>query len=207
MEKRIYKAGTTIGLSVTLKDGRSTRVSFSPLSEGGSVFYTDDPELQWALEHHYRYGKLFRLEGATSEAPAVRGKKAKKASKMGTGNRTSDLKRPVSAAEPGTATALRGSETENSSFHSEHDTDHSEHHADYAAPEDEIEEPDTDYVAPEDEIENPEETMMEITVTDMDDAKDYLSEHHGIVRTKLKSEAAVKAAAAEVGIIFKIKGE
>ena len=44
-----------------------------------------------------------------------------------------------------------------------------------------------------------------MTVSDMDDAKDYLSEHFGIVRTKLKREEQIREAAGAHGIVFKYR--
>lgn len=57
-----YVAKTDIAISVYLKSGKSTHVPFSAKTGGGSVLYTDDAELQEALEAHPKYGKLFKLE-------------------------------------------------------------------------------------------------------------------------------------------------
>ena len=62
MEK-IYKGNSHVCLSVALQGGGSARVSFTPLSGGGSTFHTGDEGLQWGLEHHRKYGKLFTLCG------------------------------------------------------------------------------------------------------------------------------------------------
>lgn len=79
-----YSANTAISVSVTLPKGGNTRVSFCPLTDGASVFYTDDEEIQWALEHHYKFGKLFRLVGDSSQeqtAPSSQKKGVKSAPK------------------------------------------------------------------------------------------------------------------------------
>lgn len=73
-----YLANTTISVSVSLQNGGNARVSFSPLTDGSSVFYTDDKELQYALEHHYKFGKLFSLAGESQEETAPAAKKAAK---------------------------------------------------------------------------------------------------------------------------------
>ena len=44
--------------------------------------------------------------------------------------------------------------------------------------------------------------VTKITITCLDDAKDYLSEKFGISRTKLRSKKAIEEAAAENGIEF-----
>lgn len=61
MEKFIAK--TNVSLNVAMKSGGSVYVSFTPLTGGGSVFYTDDAELASAMKRHYRYGKLFKSAG------------------------------------------------------------------------------------------------------------------------------------------------
>lgn len=55
-----YIAKTDIALSVMMNNGKSTHVKFTPVTGGGSVFYTKDAELAQALEKHYKFGKLFR---------------------------------------------------------------------------------------------------------------------------------------------------
>lgn len=73
-----YLSSTVASLSVALQNGQTARVSFSPQTEGGSVFYTDDPELQWGLEHHYRFGKLFHLVGESCYKKPIADAAAKK---------------------------------------------------------------------------------------------------------------------------------
>lgn len=57
--KKKYKARTNVSISVLLPNGKSKHISFTALTGGGSVFYTDSAEIQHALESHYRYGTLF----------------------------------------------------------------------------------------------------------------------------------------------------
>lgn len=45
-------------------------------------------------------------------------------------------------------------------------------------------------------------TLQEITVTCADDAKDYLSEHFGVSRTKMRSIKAIQEVASVNGIVF-----
>lgn len=77
-----YISNSTISVSIVLLNGKCNRVSFSPLSDGRSVFYTSDEDIQWGLEHHYKFGKLFRLEKDTADespvSPKMPGKKADK---------------------------------------------------------------------------------------------------------------------------------
>lgn len=62
MATKKYIAKSHIGITVSVGNNRYTHVSFSPVTRGGSVFYTDDEKLQKALESHPRYGKLFKLD-------------------------------------------------------------------------------------------------------------------------------------------------
>ena len=74
-----YHSKSCVSLSVPIKDGICAHISFDSLTGGGSVFYTDDEELQEALEKHHMYGKLFKEEiiPAATTAPAKSKKKAK----------------------------------------------------------------------------------------------------------------------------------
>lgn len=109
-----YIANTAISVSVTLPKGGNMRVSFSALTDGTSVYYTDDKEIEWALEHHYKYGKLFRLAGEsqTSDTAPSAGKstqkttKSSKATQKGTPTYTTKTTEPDSenAGQEETAT-------------------------------------------------------------------------------------------------------
>ncbi len=73
-----YVSKTSVSISVMLASGVHKFVEFTPQTRGGSVYYTDDKELQQAMERHYRYGRLFRADpmfedGQTAE---VGGQKA-----------------------------------------------------------------------------------------------------------------------------------
>lgn len=43
----------------------------------------------------------------------------------------------------------------------------------------------------------------EVTVSDLDAAKDYLAENYDVVRTKLKTEEIINETALSFGIVFK----
>ena len=60
-----YIAKTNISINVVLGSGANRHIAFDALTCGGSVFYTDDPELQRAIERHYKFGSLFRLSQET----------------------------------------------------------------------------------------------------------------------------------------------
>lgn len=161
-----YLANTAVSVSVILPNGKSTRISFSSLSNGTSVFYTDDKDIQWGLEHHYKFGKLFRLVEDTGEKKNIVSKKP--TSKQNT------------EAVPAEAPAPADETVE-----------------ELAAQEDSADDTDSDDESAQ------ESPYREVTVSDMDDAKDYLAEHYDVVRTKLKSEESIREAALAFGVVFK----
>ena len=57
-----YTAKSHVAVSVTLPSGGSKHISFSQLTGGSSVYYTEDPDEQYGLERHRRYGKLYKGE-------------------------------------------------------------------------------------------------------------------------------------------------
>lgn len=62
-----YIAKTNISINVVLSSGVNRHITFDALTSGGSVFYTEDPEIQSALEHHYKFGRLFHLSPESIE--------------------------------------------------------------------------------------------------------------------------------------------
>lgn len=127
-----YIAKSHVAVCVTYADGSHKHISFSPKTNGGSVYYSDDETEQSALESHPRFGKLFRID--TTPAPVV--------------------EQPVETKEE---TAVRDEEGH---------------------------------------------SLTVITVSDLAAAKDYLCDKFGLSRTKLRSSAAILAAAKENGIQF-----
>ena len=74
-----YIASSHVAINVVVFDGDkpfNQHVSFSALTGGGSVFYTDNPKLQKAIESHYKFGSLFRLD--TTFVPEAQRKTNKK---------------------------------------------------------------------------------------------------------------------------------
>lgn len=170
-----YIANSDISVSVTLPNKKSTRISFSSLSNGMSVFYTSDKDIQWALEHHYKFGKLFRLvEDSTQKKP---NKKQMKNPAPKNGKKTD---KPVETP------AISDDEVSEETFE--------------ATVEVEAGEADNDNET-YDGVEASE--YREVVVSDMDDAKDFLAENFDVVRTKLKNEDSIRETALSFGIIFK----
>ncbi len=126
-----YKAKTDIHISVVLKSGKSAHITFASQTGGGSVYYTDNKEIQEAIKKHPKFGKLFKEVAVEEPKPKVEKNDAKKKSKA---SKKAELKK--------------------------------------------------------------------VSVTDLDSAKDYLSEKFDVSRTKLKSEKEIKAEAKKHGIEF-----
>lgn len=59
---KIYKANTNISINVVLPSSKKNlHIAFVPMSDGSSVFSTDNEEIQKGIERHYKYGSLFRF--------------------------------------------------------------------------------------------------------------------------------------------------
>ncbi|MGN0032437.1 MAG: hypothetical protein ACI358_01455 [Candidatus Limimorpha sp.] len=59
---KTYKSNTHVSINIVLPSRKNMHITFSPLSNGGSTFTTDQEELSRAIESHYNFGKLFRLQ-------------------------------------------------------------------------------------------------------------------------------------------------
>ena len=173
-----YLANTTISVSVSLPNGGNTRISFSPLSDGTSVYYTDDKEIQFALEHHYKFGKLFILAGESQERNAPTAKKSTKIPVKKPSGKKSKKETPGHTVEE---------------IAKEWEEFNPEDEADSTNEESEGEE----------DLEEGETELKEVTVSDLDAAKDYLAENFDIVRTKLKTEDIINETALSLGVVFK----
>lgn len=139
-----YISKSDIALSVLLKTNKSVHVAFSPLTGGGSVLYTDDADLQWALERHPKYGRLFKLdivrdEVAEGSEPLLREELP-----------TEGLSAPSNGAGGG----------------------------------------------PEDLA------LKQIHVDSLDDAKEYLCDHFGVSRTKLRTRKSIMDSGVSNGVEF-----
>ncbi len=126
-----YISRSDISINVVLPvSKKNLHITFSPTTSGGSMYYTDNKDIQTAIENHYKFGKLFHVD-----------KSFKK-------------------------------EQEDTPLHesknSEHDTN-----------------------------------LKEVFVSDIEEAKNYLSEKLGVSRTRLRRENDIKAVAQSNGIIFK----
>lgn len=93
--KKHYKSKTSISINVVLKSKKSMHIAFTAQSDGNSVYTTDNPDVQYALEHHYKYGKLFKLVSTESEADI----KAKKEAEEAAANEKKDEIRKVSVSD------------------------------------------------------------------------------------------------------------
>lgn len=93
-----YIAKTNVSVNIVLSTGANMHVSFTPLTGGSSVYYTDEPEIQKALERHYKYGKLFK-EDTSQAAEAMKAKAGMKAAAPTPAEGTGEVE--DAAAEPG----------------------------------------------------------------------------------------------------------
>lgn len=66
-----YTAKTQVCVNIVMPGGKSLHVSFTSVTGGSSVFYTSDENVQTGLEHHYKFGKLFKLEDMIDETKSI----------------------------------------------------------------------------------------------------------------------------------------
>ena len=66
--RKIYKAKTNVSINVVLSNKKNLHISFNPLSNGSSTFSTDNEDVMNAIERHYNFGKLFRLDSVVDDA-------------------------------------------------------------------------------------------------------------------------------------------
>ena len=57
-----FRSNSVIAINGVLENGENVHVSFSAVTGDGSVFYTDDEELQKGLRNHHGFGGLFYEE-------------------------------------------------------------------------------------------------------------------------------------------------
>lgn len=68
-----YRAKSHVSLNITLPNGKSTHVSFEALTGGGSIYVTENAMIQQGLEGHPKFGRMFKLVGASNvERPPVK---------------------------------------------------------------------------------------------------------------------------------------
>lgn len=67
---KTYKANTNISINVVLPSKKNLHITFTPLSNGSSVFTTDNEELHKSIESHYKFGKLFKLHSVQEQGNA-----------------------------------------------------------------------------------------------------------------------------------------
>lgn len=186
-----YIAKTNISINVVLKSGKNRHITFSALTGGGSVFYTDDPEIQKAMECHYKFGKLFRVD-QKYVAEKQRNKPAPKPKPEIVPEQPTVSAAPIPIGETPTPTVEEAEDTPAGE-------------ATVAVSDSEqatAEDIDSDGQPEEAEAEAEDNGLKTIVVSDPDAAKAYLAEHFGISRTKIKSVKAIKEAAAANGIVF-----
>lgn len=182
-----YIAKTNVSINIVLPNGANRHIAFSALTGGGSVFYTDDPEIIQAMERHYKFGKLFRVDTRyvpekQRNKPTPKPEAAHEQPAVSVANDT-PTPPSVEAADAPVVVEENLNEPE-----SEPQTAEEEEVADAEADQE------------DDEAED--DGLKTIVVSDPDSAKSYLAEHFGYSRTKIKTLKAIKEAAAANGIVF-----
>lgn len=181
---KVYKANSVAHIVVVV-NGKSRRVSFAAKTGGGSTFRTDDEALQKAIESHYRFGELFHL------AETIEDKKPKKAAKST--DKPADKPAPTDTVQDADEqNPTEGNTTDETSSNIEGEQSQTVQDANNAENEDDDNQ----------EVEDEQPNLTKVNVTDLEDARDYLSDKFGISRSKIRSQKAVREAAEANGIVF-----
>lgn len=188
-----YIAKTNVSINVVLASGANRHVSFSSLTGGSSVFYTDDPDLIQAMERHYKFGTLFRVD-TTYVAEKQRSKPAAKPKPIIITEQPAvaapdTTPTPAPTVEEAAAPAASETPVDEEATESEQPTEEEPAEAD-------------DHADNESDEEATESEYKTIAVSDPDSAKSYLAEHFGYSRTKIKTIKSIKEAGAAHGIVF-----
>lgn len=201
-----YKANTNVSINIVLPSKKNLHISFIPLSDGSSVFQTDNEDIQRAIESHYNFGRLFRLVGASGAKTPAKKNSVKATSPAPAPVPTETKKDPVETEVPTAGEAV----VEETVQEETTETAVVETAAEEVAPETAVEVEETEETSAEEEVaEESEETaagedngLRKVTVSDIAAAKDYLADTLGISRTSMRSTKAILQKAAENGIEF-----
>lgn len=190
-----YKANTNVSINIVLPSKKNLHISFIPLSDGSSVFQTDNEDIQRAIECHYNFGRMFRLVGASGvKAPAK--------------------KNPVKTVSPAPAPTKTKAESSETEVPTAEETVHEEvpesGDVETAAPETTAEAEESGEITAEEEVSKEDDetadvednSLRKVAVSDIAAAKDYLAEKYGISRTSMRSTKSILQKAAENGIEF-----
>lgn len=172
-----YSATTNVSINVVLKSGANRHIAFSAQTGGGSVFYTEDIDIQEAMERHYKYGTLFKIDPhfQSDKNLAPKPKVTEPTPKPASDNiETTDFPTIPQVENAASTTGENADESTSA-------TDGTE--------------------AADPEVN--ENGLKTVVVSDPDAAKAYLAEHFGVSRTKLKFLKTIKETAAAHGIEFK----
>ncbi|MGN0875337.1 MAG: hypothetical protein ACI4OZ_09145 [Akkermansia sp.] len=173
-----YISKYCVSLNVRLADGGYKHVAFSPVTGGGSRFCTGDLEVQEAMERHPKFGRLFSaVETAGTAGPAAEppGTVVNGGGQVAGGG----LKAGPAAEPPGTS--VNGGDADGDGGLESEDAPEGLDGSEAAA------------------VGGDGRTVR---ADSLSEAREYLSEHFGISRTKMRSRAAIVEAAEGVGVRF-----
>lgn len=198
-----YIAKTDVSICVVLPGGGHTRVSFLPQTDGGSVYYTSDEGIQHGLEHHYKFGKQFRLDPDFKVGGRAKGTPNPPNIKI------RDLAKQAMEGEITPKEAAKGISDEMGEIATAIDKAIDE----LTIPKDTTLNPEAnaeaesateaeETAAATEEADGEGSGLKEVKVSDPGKAKDYLAEEFGAQRTKLKTEKQIEETAAAYGIKF-----
>ena len=191
---KTYSSKYCVSLNVKIAGGGYMHVSFSPMTGGGSRYCTVDLAVQEALERHPKFGRLFSLDGAEkTHGPAAEPQGTVVKGRGADQTRAGSTTLPVGggnggplgpAAVDGPAAEPQGTVVEGGNGGPLGEEDGAS---------------ELDGVLEAVPVDGDGRTVR---VDSLSEAREYLSEHFGISRTKMRNKAAILEAAEGVGISF-----
>lgn len=73
-----FKSKSHVAINVVMPGGANAHIAFMEVTGGGSVYYTNNPDVASALRQHSKFGRLFK-EVEVIEKPVVKKQSAPKA--------------------------------------------------------------------------------------------------------------------------------
>lgn len=172
---KTYKANTNVSINVVLPNKKNLHITFTPLSNGSSVFTTTDEMLQKSIESHYKFGKLFKLHFAqgNSASRTITNKPPRTAPAKKQQVESTDYEGEVKGEDVNLDSQPQGN-TEVAGLNEQS----------------------------QDNTANGDLTIRKVKVSDIASAKDYLADTFGISRTTMRSTKAILEQATAHGIEF-----
>ena len=188
---KTYKANTNLSINVVLSSKKNLHISFTPLSDGSSIYTTSNEDIMNAIESHYNYGKLFRLHSMQGENLEQTAKvidiNSLSGAEVTPAENEAEVVPTVVNNEGEVTPAKNGAEVVPTVVNNEGEVTPAKNGAE---------------VVPTVVNNEGEVALKKVHISDFASAKDYLADTFGISRTAMRSHKTILELAASHGIEF-----